>query len=153
MRFSLWILKIEYFHYFGNLGHRGWLAAFRMDDYPELNQLLAMVQHQDTYKKMLASEELKTYLSNPLSPLTAGAIDCLVDSLKIWINSGNYKVYIWHAAEITKWFEIKNKRETIRSDIGIKNRMFPFRNVYCTFTSSPRVYINTSINYTVTTNF
>ena len=63
-----------------------------MDDYPELTHLLAMVQHHDTHKKMLASEELKKYLSNPLSPLTADAIDCLVDNLKIWISSGNYKV-------------------------------------------------------------
>lgn len=63
-----------------------------MDDYPELNSLLSMVQQNDTHKKMMASEELKKYLSNPLSPLTADAIDCLVDNFKIWINSGNYKV-------------------------------------------------------------
>ncbi|CAB4003441.1 CLIP-associating 1-like, partial [Paramuricea clavata] len=63
-----------------------------MDDYPELSHLIAMVQHHDTHKKMLASEELKEYLSNPLSPLTADAIDCLVDNLKTWINSGNYKI-------------------------------------------------------------
>ncbi|XP_046864639.1 CLIP-associating protein 1-like isoform X2 [Xenia sp. Carnegie-2017] len=63
-----------------------------MDDYPELNSLLSMVQQNDTHKKMMASEELKKYLSNPLSPLTADAIDCLVDNFKIWINSGNYKI-------------------------------------------------------------
>ncbi|XP_046860667.1 CLIP-associating protein 1-like isoform X1 [Xenia sp. Carnegie-2017] len=63
-----------------------------MDDYPELNSLLSMVQQNDTHKKIMASEELKKYLSNPLSPLTADAIDCLVDNFKIWINSGNYKI-------------------------------------------------------------
>ena len=68
-----------------------------------------MVQQHDTHKKMLASEELKKYLSNPLSPLTADAIDCLVDNLKTWINSGNYKVY-QYTQKITKCCEIKIKQ-------------------------------------------
>ena len=80
-----------------------------MDDYPELSHLLAMVQQHDTHKKMLASEELKKYLSNPLSPLTADAIDCLVDNLKTWINSGNYKVYQYRQ-KIAKCCEIKIKQ-------------------------------------------
>lgn len=80
-----------------------------MDDYPELSHLLEMVQQHDTHKKMLASEELKKYLSNPLSPLTADAIDCLVDNLKTWINSGNYKVY-QYTQKIAKCCEIKIKQ-------------------------------------------
>lgn len=63
-----------------------------MEENPELENILTMIQQHDTYKRIQASDVLKKYLNDSSNPLSAEAIDCLVDSLKGWISSGNYKV-------------------------------------------------------------
>lgn len=80
-----------------------------MEENSELERILSMVQQHDTYKRIQASDELKKYLNDPLNPLTAESIDFLVDNLKGWISSSNYKVVdVWFIFVFIKQKYIKD---------------------------------------------